>query len=189
MCVLDLYVLVRVRLLQFFSVCLLSCVSACSSSCVCLLSCACVCVFDDVCVCVFVCVFLWLAPASLPPFPIRPHGSLPLVCLQRLHLSKKKRKRANIDQIMCRCCVCVLCLVACKRVCEFLYICERVPRWHSSLAFIQRITLHTLCEAATIDIQTEVKDLGSDEKTLFLTMSFTLLAHCCTRLSVGMSWD
>ena len=112
------------------------------------------CVFVHFMTCV--CVFLWLAPASLPPFPIRPHGSLPLVCLQRLHLSKKKRKRANIDQIMCRCCVCVLCLGACMRVCEFLYICERVPRWHSSLAFIQRITLQTLCEAATIDIPKKV---------------------------------
>ena len=103
--------------------------SACSSSWVCLLSC--VCVFDDVyvCVCVFhdvcVCVFLWLAPASLPPFPIRPHGSLPLVCLQRLHLSKKEKKGKYWSNHLSLLCLCIMtgCMHACLWVFIYLRTC------------------------------------------------------------------
>ena len=121
---------------------------------VCVIMCVCVCLCLMTCVCVCVSFFDLLQLACR----LSQSGRMGhcLLCVCNGCTWAKKRKRANIDQIMCRYCVCVLWLVACIRVFEFLYICERVVRWHSSLAFIQRITLHTLCEAATIDIPMEV---------------------------------
>ena len=161
--------------------------------CECVFVIMCLCVWWGVCVClcvswrvcVFVCVFLWLAPASLPPFPIRPHGSLPLVCLQRLHLSKKE-KRANIDQIMCRCCVCVLWLVACMRVCEFLYISANVCAADTAVLLSYRGLRYILCVRQPPSISQW--KLGSEEKNTVFD-HVTWLVNCCTRLSVWMSWD
>ena len=76
------------------------------------------CVFVHFMTCV--CVFLWLAPASLPPFPIRPHGSLPLVCLQRLHLSKKEKTGKYWSNHVSLLCLCIM--TGCMHACLWVFI-------------------------------------------------------------------